>query len=203
MKVRLTWICHGATEANRKGRFPDDEPLEEKAVQQLGPSLAQLGTVDRVWASPALRARQTAALLGLDATPEPEMRDCDYGGWRGRSLAELHESDPESLVSWMTDPAAAPHGGESLSSVMRRIDDWMGHHVHDDGHTVVVTHASVIRAAILHVLHAPASAFWTIDVEPFGLVEMTSDGRRWQLRFPQMATASARKPESTFGKPDA
>ncbi len=187
MRARLSWICHGATEANRKGRFPDDEPLEEKAVQQTGLSLARLGTVDRVWVSPALRARQTAVLLGLDGTLESEMRDCDYGVWRGRSLAELHESDPESLLSWMKDPAAAPHGGESLSSVMQRISEWLGHHVQDVGHVVVVTHASVIRAAILHVLQAPASAFWTIDIEPFGLVEMTSDGRRWQLRFPQMA----------------
>ncbi|MGZ9723891.1 histidine phosphatase family protein [Rhizobium miluonense] len=187
MKARLSWICHGPTEANRKGCFPDDEPLEDKATLRAGFSLDRLGTIDRIWTSPALRARQTAALLRLDAIPEPAMCECDYGDWRGRSLAELHGSDPDSLALWMTDLEAAPHGGESLSSVMRRIDEWMGRHFQEAGHTVVVTHASVIRAAILHVLQAPASAFWTIDVEPFGLVEMTSDGRRWQLRFPQMA----------------
>ncbi|WP_037155320.1 histidine phosphatase family protein [Rhizobium freirei] len=187
MKTRLSWICHGPTEANRKGCFPDDEPLEEKAAQRDDLSLTRLGTIDRVWTSPALRARQTATLLGFDAIPDPAVRECDYGDWRGRSLTELHGSDPDSLALWMTDPDAVPHRGESLSSVVRRTGEWMGHHLHDAGHTVIITHASVIRAAVLHVLQAPPSAFWTIDVEPFGLVEMTSDGRRWQLRFPQVA----------------
>ena len=187
MKARLSWICHGSTEANRKGCFPDDEPLEEKAAQRSELPSVRLGSIDRVWTSPALRARQTAALLAFDAILDVALRECDYGDWRGRSFAELHESDPESLALWMTDLDAAPHGGESLSAVTLRIGEWMGHRLHDAGHTVVVTHASVIRAAVLHVLQAPLSAFWTIDVEPFGLVEMTSDGRRWQLRFPKMA----------------
>ncbi|MBB6487684.1 histidine phosphatase family protein [Rhizobium lusitanum] len=187
MKARLSWICHGPTEANRKGCFPGDEPLEHKAVQRADLSLARLRTVDRVWTSPALRAGQTAALLGLDAIDEEALRECDYGAWRGRSIAELHESDPQSLASWMTDLSAVPHGGESLSSIMLRVGAWMEQHLQDAGHTVAISHASVIRAAILHVLQAPASAFWSIDVEPFGLVEMTGDGRRWQLRFPQLA----------------
>jgi broad specificity phosphatase PhoE len=187
MKARLSWICHGPTEANRKGCFPDDEPLEDKAAERAELSAARLGTIDRVWASPALRARQTAAILGPDAILEAALRECDYGEWRGKSLAELYESEPDSLALWMTDLEAAPHGGESLSAVVLRIGEWMGGHLNDAGHTVVITHASVIRAAVLHVLQAPPTAFWTIDVEPFGLVEMTSDGRRWQLRFAQMA----------------
>ncbi|MBM7044125.1 histidine phosphatase family protein [Rhizobium lusitanum] len=186
MRGRLSWICHGPTEANRNGCFPDDEPLEAKAARRAKLPVAKLGTIDRVWTSPALRARQTAAILGHDAILETALRECDYGDWCGKSLAELYESDPESLALWMTDLDAAPHGGESLSAVVLRIGEWMGNHLHDAGHTVVVTHASVIRAAVLHLLQAPPMAFWTIDVEPFGMVEMTSDGRRWQLRFPKM-----------------
>lgn len=34
------------------------------------------------------------------------------------------------------------------------------------GHTVAVTHASVIRAVVLAVLDAPFPAFWRIDVPP-------------------------------------
>lgn len=184
MKARLSWICHGPTQANRTGRFPDDEPLEEKAAQRA--ESFTLGKIDRIWTSPALRARQTAAIFDHEAIPEAAFRECDYGDWRGKLLADLNASDPGALALWMTDLEAAPHGGESLSAVTLRIGEWMGHHVDDAGHAVIVTHASVIRAAILHVLKAPLSAFWTIDVEPFGLVEMTSDGRRWQLRFPRM-----------------
>ncbi|NLS01703.1 histidine phosphatase family protein [Rhizobium sp. P38BS-XIX] len=187
MKLRLSWICHGPTEANRKGRFPDDEPLEEKAPERARFSGAALGSIDRLLTSPALRAQQTATLWDMDATLEAALRECDYGRWKGRSLADLYESEPESLSLWMTDPDAAPHGGESQSGVSHRVGAWMEEHLGGTGHTVAVTHASIIRAAILHVLRAPASAFWTIDVEPFGLVQMTSDGRRWQLRFPRSA----------------
>ncbi len=50
------------------------------------------------------------------------------------------------------------------------------------GHTIAVTHASVIRAAIVHVLGAPLSACRRIDIEPLGVTEFSSDGRRWMLR---------------------
>ena len=108
MKTRLSWICHGATQANRNGCFPDDEPLEAKAAQQAQSLSFGLGAIDRVWASPALRARQTAAVLGLDAIPDVALRECDYGDWRGQSLAELHERDADSLALWMTDTSVAP-----------------------------------------------------------------------------------------------
>ncbi|MBB5576822.1 MULTISPECIES: histidine phosphatase family protein [Rhizobium] len=186
MKGRLSWICHGPTRANREGRFPGDEPLEAKALERIQlPS--GLATVDRAWTSPALRARQTAAACGLDVREELSFRECDYGRWQGRPITELHESDPEALTQWMLDFDAAPHGGEPLSAVLARVGDWMKTHIGDGGHTVVVTHATIIRAAILHVLQAPPAAFWTIDIEPLGIVEMTSDGRRWQLRFPNAA----------------
>jgi broad specificity phosphatase PhoE len=187
MRAHLSWVCHGPTEANRNSRFPADEPLEAKGVQQAGAIATQLGTVDRAWTSPALRARQTAAAMGLDATTQPSFRECDYGRWQGRSITELHETDPEALSLWMLDLDAAPHGGEPLSAVLARVGDWMKSHIGDGGHAVIVTHATVIRAAVLHVLQAPPSAFWTIDVEPLSIVEMTSDGRRWQLRFPNAA----------------
>ncbi|MEF0943903.1 histidine phosphatase family protein [Rhizobium sp. BR 362] len=183
MKGRLSWICHGPTRANREGRFPDDEPLEAKALERIQLT-SRLGTADRAWTSPALRARQTAAACGLDVKTEPSFRECDYGRWQGKTITELHETDPEALSQWMLDFDAAPHGGESLSAVLTRVGDWMKSHIDDGGHTVVVTHATVIRAAILHVLQAPPAAFWSIDIEPFSIAEMTSDGRRWQLRFP-------------------
>ncbi|MFT4003557.1 MAG: histidine phosphatase family protein [Rhizobium sp.] len=187
MKARLSWICHGPTQASRKGRFPDDEPLEARALQRDGLPTFRLGAIDRIWTSPALRARQTATALGLDAVSDAALRECDYGDWRGRSLAELHESDMESLALWMTDLSVAPHGGEPLAAVAGRVGEWMGRRIGEAGHAVAITHATVIRAAVLHVLQAPPAAFWAIDIEPFGIVEMTSDGRRWQLRFPKMA----------------
>lgn len=183
MKGRLSLICHGPTIANREGRFPADEPLEERAAGRAE-ALPQFGTIDRVWTSPALRARQMASVLLPDPVVEASLDECGFGRWKGRRLSELGDAEPEALALWMSDFSAAPHGGETFASVFARVGGWLDSRIGDRGHGVAVTHASVVRAAILHVLDAPSQAFWKIDVEPFAITEMTTDGRRWQLRLP-------------------
>ena len=184
MHTRLTWICHGATDASRAARFPLDEPLEEKALAAAQAAASAVPHADRVFSGPALRARQTAEALGLDATREPALRDCGYGRWAGRSIASIQDEEPDALAIWMTDPEAAPHGGETLRDLRERTAAWMAEQAALGGHVIAVTHAEIIRSAIAHVLQAPLSAFWLGDVEPLASVCMTSNGRRWSLRFP-------------------
>ena len=67
--------------------------------------------------------------------------------------------------------------------LVARISGWLDGLSHERGALVAVTHAPVIRAAILTALDAPAQAFWRVDVEPFARVELAGDGRRWALRL--------------------
>lgn len=180
--TRLTLVCHGATPAVRTGAFPADEALEPGEVQNAQAIAGHLRRAHRVLTSPALRARQTADALGLEFVVDAALADIDYGRWAGKTLAAVHEAHSDDVTDWMNNPASAPHGGESIHDFLVRIADWMSAHVHDGGHTIVVTHASVIRAAVLNVLQAPDSAFWRIDVEPLSSMQMSSDGRRWMLR---------------------
>jgi broad specificity phosphatase PhoE len=187
MPGRLTLICHGATAATRASAFPLDEPLEDGAVEQaraLGPALRRW---DRAVTSPALGARQTADVLSLDARVHPALRDCDYGHWGGRRLADIQAAHPTEVAAWLSDLGAAPHGGESLLALMRRVSDWVADRLLDEGHTVAVTHAAVIRAAVIGVLNAPPEAFWRIDVAPLSVVDLRSDKRRWVLRVPGLS----------------
>jgi broad specificity phosphatase PhoE len=189
LNVRLTFVCHGATASNRTATFPGDEPLEEKAIQHTRTLVRLLDRADHVWTSPALRARQTAELLSFNGEPDAILRDCDYGRWSGRTMMDIQATEPENLAAWMTDATAAPHGGESFSALSERAGLWMDRRLGDSGHTIAITHASVIRAALLHVLQAPLSAFWKIDVEPLSIVQMSGDGRRWALRLTGRAGA--------------
>ncbi|MBY2914763.1 histidine phosphatase family protein [Rhizobium leguminosarum] len=182
MNTRLTWICHGATAASRKALFPLDEPLEDKAVEEAGRMIPQ-PRADRIAMSPALRARQTAEALRLEARIDLALRDCDHGRWAGRSITTIGTEEPENLMGWMSDPEAAPHGGESLVDLRTRIAGWMDEQSSLGGHVIAVSHAAVIRAAIVHVLQAPLSSFWLSDVEPLSVIRMTSNGQRWSLRF--------------------
>lgn len=182
MPARLTMICHGATSATRAAAFPLDEPLEDSVAEWARTLSLSLRRWDRVVTSPALRARQTAAALSLNACVHPALRDCDYGRWHGRKLADIQATHPAEVAAWLSDPGADPHGGESLLALTLRVSGWMADRSHDDGHTIAVTHAAVIRAAVIDVLGAPPKSFWRIDVEPLGLVELHSDKRRWVLR---------------------
>jgi broad specificity phosphatase PhoE len=180
MTPRLTLLCHASTDAVRRAAFPDDEPLDERGAAQA--AAGRLRAADRSWTSPALRARQTAAALQLSAVPEPALRDCDFGCWRGRRLVDLQIEEPEAVASWLGDPAAAPHGGESILDVLHRVAGWLDERRRDAGHGIAVTHPAVIRAAIIHVIGAPPQAFWRIDVEPLSRTDLRRNGDRWTVR---------------------
>jgi broad specificity phosphatase PhoE len=182
VNTRLTWICHGATAASRKALFPVDEPLEDKAAEEAG-RMAALPRADRIATSPSLRARQTAEALLLEARTDMALRDCDHGRWAGKSIPAIEAEEPENLMAWMTNPEAAPHGGESLLDLGMRVTGWMESQSARGGHVIAVSHAAIIRAAVTHALQAPPSSFWLVDVEPLAVIRMTSNGRRWSLRF--------------------
>jgi broad specificity phosphatase PhoE len=52
----------------------------------------------------------------------------------------------------------------------------------EPGACVAVTHPSVVRAAIVQVLDAPAASFWRLDIAPASLTDLRYDGRRWRVR---------------------
>ena len=182
MVSRLVLLCHGMTAAQRGARFADDEPLEDSAAEATTALKSELPAFQRWWTSPALRARETARLLAIEATVALALADNDYGRWKGQSMAEIADKEPKSIAAWLADPSARPHGGESIRDLMTRVGAWLDSQLATGGRSLAITHQAVIRAAIVHVLGAPAPAFWRIDVEPLSLTELSSDGRRWNLR---------------------
>jgi broad specificity phosphatase PhoE len=181
MTIRLRLLCHAATAATRSAGFPADEPLDDRARQALSGLSHNLHRADRCFVSPSLRARQTAEALNLDATAEPLLSECDYGRWTGRALAEVQAEEPEAVADWLRAPDAAPHGGESMQDLLGRVGHWLDLQRSATGLTVAVTHASVIRAAIVHAIEAGPRAFWRIDVAPLSLTKLSGDGQRWNL----------------------
>jgi broad specificity phosphatase PhoE len=183
MSTRLTLICHGPTRATRMAAFPGDESLEADIAEKAAAMADHLGRHRRAWTAPERRARETSAALALAASVNEALRDWDYGRWSGRSLAEVVREEPETVAAWRSNPSAAPHGGETLDEVCRRVAEWLDEPTRLGGRTIAVTHVAVIKAAVLHVLGAPLSAFWHIDVEPLSVIDLRSNGSRWNLRF--------------------
>jgi broad specificity phosphatase PhoE len=182
MTTRLIVVCHAPTAATRAARFPDDEPLDAHGSTQAGSAAGALRRIDHVICGPERRCRETATALGLDPTVDAALADLDVGRWRGRDLAELGRAEPDAVHAWLADPSAAPHGGEPLLELLRRAAGWVDGLRERGERIVAVTHPSVIRAVLAHVLQAPPAAFWRLDVAPLSHTVLSGNGGRWTVR---------------------
>jgi broad specificity phosphatase PhoE len=160
-----------------------DEPLDSPGVlhaRALGRFLAR---ADSALAGPAACARQTAVEAGLDPVVDPELAGWNYGSWAGLTLDEIERRDPDGLRAWRTDPAANPHGGETLEQLLERVRAFLDRMAAIPGRTAAVTDGGVVKAAIVAALGAPVELFWAIDVSPASITELASreeDGG-WRL----------------------
>jgi len=182
VSLRVLFICHAATADTRRAAFGGDGPLLEGAVRRVGDLAAHLPKARAVLRSDARCARETADALGLAeaAALDAGVADWDFGRWRGSALAEIENADPEALLAWRADPAAAPHGGESLVALLARVRGWLDG-LDGDGVRIAITHPSVIRAAVVCGLEVPEEAFWTIDIAPTSVTELRRRGTRWRV----------------------
>lgn len=182
MPPRLTLIANASTPAVREACFPLDESLDDYGRRDAAEIADQFRSASVVLASPAKRALETAAILGLDPEIDISLRDLDLGSWAGCTISSIADTNAEALASWLSDPSSTPHGGESVEGLFARISLWMRAISERQGRIVAVTHPAVVRAAILAAIHAGPSSYWHIDIAPLSVVELTSNGRRWALK---------------------
>ncbi len=181
MSSRITLVSHAPTLATNSAAFADDEPLDARGASQAAAARGRLLRAVRVLCSSAPPCRQTAEALALDAVVDPVLAEWNLGRWRGRTLDEVAAVERDAVAAWLSDPAAAPHGGESQVALLARIAAWLDS-VPRDGHTVAITHAAVVRAAVLAVLHAAPAGFWRVDIAPLTATEFRGGPGRWTMR---------------------
>ncbi|SIT46812.1 putative phosphoglycerate mutase [Paraburkholderia ribeironis] len=192
MDTRLLLVSHAATAAQRAGRIPADDPLDARGLAEAEAARMRVALPGNAAAfvSPAVCARDTALALGLAATVDRTLADMNYGNWQGRRLADLARQAPHDLAAWTRDPDAAPHGGESFSQLVTRMGKWLdalnnptsGLTREASSHTrevVAVTHAPLLRAAIVYALEASPTVFTRIEIAPLSVVELRRSQRGW------------------------
>jgi broad specificity phosphatase PhoE len=177
VNARLTLVAHASTVATARALFARDEGLEPRGAAAAAAASAPR-RITRAVCSPARAAVETAAALGLAATVDAGVADWHLGEWRGRGLDEIAAAE---VAAWLGDAEAAPHGGESLAALLARVAGWLAA-VDGDGHTAVVTHAAVVRAAVVVTLGAPPAGFWRIDVAPLTATVLRGGPGRWTVR---------------------
>src|SRR5215471_4755777 len=106
------------------------------------------------------REQAAAAAAGLPPTVQDGWAEVDFGEWEGLSHAEAEEGWPEQMAAWLSDPGAAPPGGESLAAasdrVLAALDSLLAGH---PGATVlVVSHVTPMKILLQRALLAPPAA---------------------------------------------
>ena len=149
----LIVLRHGETEWSRDLRHTGrtDLPLTpagEAAATALAPALAAR-PVRATFTSPARRAMATAALAGLTgAKQDPDLQEWDYGGYEGRTTAEIRASRPGWYL-WRDGviPGDADHPGETIAQVAARADAVLGRvrPLLARGDVALVSHGHLLR----------------------------------------------------------
>ncbi|MEV4705111.1 histidine phosphatase family protein [Actinoplanes sp. NPDC049316] len=177
----LRLLACAPTAALRGARFGGDDDIDEGGLR-AALALSPFARGDRWVCAPSRAARETAQALGHSAAVEQQLADPDTGRWDGLTLDEAAAADPAGLQEWLTDPRAAPHGGESLAQVRERVGEWLDQVARQ--RLVAVAHPIVVRAALVHALTLPDEAVWSLEVAPLSLTRLTYRSGRWRLHFP-------------------
>jgi broad specificity phosphatase PhoE len=146
-------VRHGAVDSDFDGICYGqrvDPPLGEPdvaAIERLRAALARAGVDLPVISSPARRARGTASLITGEYDVDPRWAERDFGTWEGRRWADCWSETPaEHLRSADAYVAFDPAGAESHALVVARVAAALDG---IDEPSIVVTHAGVIRAALV------------------------------------------------------
>ena len=137
----LWLVRHGETQWSRSGRHTGrtDIMLTARGEQQAAALRLRLA---RPWAavltSPLQRATRTAALAGLDASVEADLREWDYGPAEGLTTAELSTGSPWNV--WDDPPL-----GETVQDVGRRAAAVLARLPLDRGDVCLVAHGHLLR----------------------------------------------------------
>jgi broad specificity phosphatase PhoE len=148
----LVVVRHGQTEWSRTGQHTGttDLPLlpeGEEQARSLRAAMAAREFVE-VRVSPLQRARRTAELAGLPTTHlDRDLVELDYGGYEGRTTAEIGEELGREWSIWRDGTADAEQPGESLADVGVRVDRVLERVRErlDDGDVALVAHGHVLR----------------------------------------------------------
>ena len=138
-------------------------------AERVAQRIAELKTVDAIYASPLERARETAAPIaaarGLKVQIERGLVECDFGEWTGEQLKVLMKKPEWGTVQRAPSTFRFP-GGESFTEMQLRIvmavDKLRARH--PGGTIVCVSHADPIKALVAHAMGTHLDLFQRIVI---------------------------------------
>lgn len=161
----LILVRHGRTPANAAGLLQGrlNQSLDEvgrlQAERVASAVRSSVTSVDKVIASPLMRAQQTAAAFGLPVDTDDRWLEISYGVYEGVAMSQVPR---DVWNSWRHDPYFEPEGGESMWAMDQRVraacQDLMDEA--KEANVVVVSHVSPMKSAVAWALGTDLGISW-------------------------------------------
>jgi len=173
---KIILVRHGSLDEQYDGCYigSTDLPLSSAGMREaeaLGRFLKQLD-IDCVYASPLLRARQTAEAVSLLLPDVPViyedlLRETDFGAWEKLTFAQICEQYPDMIEPWSRrDYEFTFPGGENVGDFygrIRRIKQQLLDSASDN--IAIVSHGGIILNLISDILDIGSHKAWSLKVD--------------------------------------
>ena len=190
--LELYFVRHGQTDFSRENRFCGtiDPPLNDVGLEMadaFGEAYAKHAWT-AIYASPSLRARQTAGALAkraaMDLRVEDGLREIGYGDWESLRHEDVKSQWPEAYAYWSADVASrGTPGGETAFQVAARAAPVIEkiRRFHGEGKVMIVSHKATIRILVCALLGMDVRLFRDRIAQPVAAVTRFEIGPRGAL----------------------
>ena len=171
--IVITVLRHGECEGrNAVFRGRTDDPLSAKGWEQMRG--VRLPAFDSISSSPLRRCREFAAEFaaarGLPVRIEAGFRERDFGAWECLTADEVAARFPTQGDPRQNPYDNAPEGGEAYTDFRARVESVWGQWTARlaPGHHLLVAHAGIMRALLVHLLGLPAENLYRLNLPNAG-----------------------------------
>jgi broad specificity phosphatase PhoE len=168
-------LRHGHTQATEQGKLYTDPTAElteagKLQAEALGRWLKKQ-SAELLLSSSSRRVLTTAEIvgecIGMPPVVVAGLDEWDVGEWEGRAYIDIKAEEPELYKAWINDPILnKPPGGESIADVSVRTKTKIDNIIASNSgkKIALVTHAGIIRSAIVGALEMKINNFWRVVI---------------------------------------
>ena len=195
LACRIYLVRHGQTQWNLEQRFQGliDVPLDQDGKNQAHQLACELKDIsfDKIYASPLLRAKETATILNQYLNKEihfePNLREGAFGKAEGMTRAEylqyysVQHAQVHAMPFLERIQSTVVPGSESIAEIADRVISFLNTLVQQHvGETLlVVSHGFVIRSVLASLCEMDDRE---ISIENTGYIVLEHQGGKFELK---------------------
>lgn len=181
-------VRHGQTDTNKTDAINGSGtnlPLNETGIRQVETlrDSFDISKIDHVYASPLIRAQQTAEILDQNQhqiITDDRLTEMNYGDWDGKATEDIYAKYPQAFdeLGYFKENYSDYCTGESYQHLAERLMDFWHELVnkHTNEAILLVFHGTASRSVVQHVMNIPKITA-VGEIQNAGVINITVDDK--------------------------